>query len=133
MRLDSEKRFPDFAASQGVIGFNRANEDLYIHLDGTGEARVALTETPPTVPYLERFTHPANNWKASKERVSFVSKGQGPVYLSIRNLLPSSEYRIETGTEETSVRTDAQGTLVWKGRFDGYRKSHSVTIRKATS
>jgi polysaccharide biosynthesis protein PelA len=132
MRIDKEDRYPDFASSQGIIGFNRANDDLYVHLDGSGEARVTLTETPPKVPYLERFTHRIKDWKASEAGVSFVASGQGPAHLTIRNLKPSSEYRIESDSEEASVRTDAQGTLVWTGRFDGYRTSHPMTIRKAT-
>ncbi|MFA5504267.1 MAG: hypothetical protein WC423_02505 [Vulcanimicrobiota bacterium] len=133
LRLDNTTRYPDLAASQGVLGFNRTNGALYVHLDASGEARVALTDTPPQKPYLERFTHRIKDWKATSDLVTFVAEGQGPAHLSIRNLAPSSNYRIETRSGETSVQTDAQGTLIWQGRFDGYRQQQPVRIRKATS
>lgn len=131
MRFDRESRYPDLVKSTGVVGFNRANGDLYVHLDGSGEARVALTEQPPQQPYLGQFTHPVTGWRASKELVEFQTRGQGPVYLSIKNLAPSSSYRIETDSEQSVVKADDQGKIEWRGRFDGYRKSQIVRIRKA--
>lgn len=132
MRFDKETRYPDLDKSVGVLGFNKVNQDLYVHLDGSGEARVALTETPPKRVYLQRFTHRTKDWRASKDVVSFTASGQGPAHLRIGNLVPSSSYRIETESGEATARTDAQGSLVWQGRFDGYRKSHPVRIRKVT-
>lgn len=132
MRFDQTNAYPDMDKSQGVIGFNRANGDLYVHLDGTGEARVALTDQAPAGPYLVRYTQRISNWSISKDAVSFTSYGQGPAYLELANLSPSSSYRIETTSGERTVRTDASGTLTWSGRFDGYRKSHPFSIRKVS-
>lgn len=132
MRFDDEARFPDLQKSVGVIGFNRANDSLYVHLDGRGEARVALSEQRPSQPYVERFTHRIKDWKAAKGSISFTADGQGPAYLRIGNLIPSSSYRIDAGSGEATVRTDAQGWLEWTGRFDGYDQSHQVRLRKVT-
>lgn len=132
VRLDKEVRHPDLGASSGVIGFYRVNDDLYVHLDGSGEARIALTPTPPTTTYLARFTHRAKDWRASKEEVTFTALGQGPAHLSVANLIPSSPYRIEIDSRETIVRTNEQGVLTWQGRFDGYRQPHPFRIRKVT-
>jgi hypothetical protein len=133
IRMDKEPRFPDFTNSKGIIGFNRVNGDLYLHLDGTGETLLALTDAAPAGPYLERFTQRANNWRVQADGVSFEAEGQGPVHLSIRNLDVSSPYRIETDLEEATVRTDEQGTLVWTSRFDGYGEKHPIRIRKANT
>lgn len=133
LRLDNDKRYPDFSKSQGVIGFNRVNDDLYLHLDGKGEARLALTTTPPTSPYLEKFTHTVKDWTATPAAISFTASGQGPVHLVIRNLAPSADYRIAIRSAEATVRTDEKGTLVWRGRFDGYRQSFPIRIGKVKS
>ncbi len=130
VRFDNEARFPDFAASEGIIGFNRLNDALYVHLDGKGEAAIALTDQPPKVPYLVRFTQRIKDWKASESAVSFVADGQGPAFLEMANLVPSSSYRIQTDSLETTLRTDGQGRLIWQGRFDGYHKLHRVQLRK---
>jgi polysaccharide biosynthesis protein PelA len=130
VRFDNESRYPDLDGSTGVIGFNRANGALYVHLDGRGEAHIALTEQPTQRPYLVRFTQRVKQWKAGKTDITFTAEGQGPAYLQIGNLVPSSPYRIETDSLEATLRTDGQGTLIWQGRFDGYQKSHPVRIRK---
>ena len=132
VRFDSEARFPDFGKSTGVLGFMHLNDSLYVHLDGSGEARIALTEQAPTQTYLQKFTQRIKNWKVNPSGVSFTAEGQGPAHLQIGNLVPSASYRIEAGAVEGAFRTNAQGTLTWQGRFDGYRKSHPVRIRKVT-
>ena len=130
VRFDQEDRYPDFDKSKGVIGFGHLNGSLYIYLDGTGEALLSLSPQSPKVPYLAKFTQRVEHWKATPSAVTFVAHGQGPAELEIRNLIPSSPYRIQSGTVETAGRTDEQGTLKWQGRFDGYRQSFPVRIGK---
>lgn len=132
VRFDKDKRYPDLAKSVGVIGFNRYNDDLYVHLDGSGEARIALTDTPPKGPYVVRYTHRVHNWKATPELITFDTEGQGPVHLELTGLVPASSYRIEAGSIEGVASTDAQGTLVWESQYDGYRVKRKVRIRKVT-
>lgn len=132
VRFDSENRFPDLTRSKGVLGYNRANGALYVHLSGTGEARIALTEAAPKGPYVTRFTHPIKNWTATPDILTWETEGQGPVHLELSGLPPASQYRIQAGTIESVVSTNSQGTLVWKSQFDGYRVKRNVRVRKVT-
>ena len=130
VRFDNDNRYPDLKNSRGVVGFNRHNGALYIHTDGSGEARIAFTETPPTQPFIEQYSHSIKNWKASPDAVSFNTEGQGPVHLKMGGLIPASQYRIEAGSLEGTVSSNSQGVLEWNSRYDGYRTSRQVRIRK---
>ncbi len=132
VRFDSESRYPDLTKSQGVLGFNRANGALYVHLERGREARIALSDAAPKGPYLSKFTHPVKNWKAAPDILTWETEGQGPVYLELSGLNPASQYRIEAGSIESVVSTNSQGTLVWQSQFDGYRVKRNVRVRKVT-
>lgn len=132
VRFDAENRYPDLTKSQGVVGFNRANGALYVHLAGTGAARIALTESAPKTPYISKFTHPVKSWSTTPELLTWETEGQGPVHLELSGLIPASQYRIEAGSIESIVSTNSQGTLVWKSQFDGYRVKRKVRVRKVT-
>ena len=130
VRFDNESRYPDLLNSKGLIGFNRANKDLYLHLDGRGEATIRLTDAPPTQVYIEKFSHRIDDLKMDKNGLAFTASGQGPAHLIVRNLHPGGTYRIDDSAGETAAVADSAGTLQWTGRLTGYKKEHPFRIRK---
>ena len=132
IRFDEEPRFLDLEKSRGVLGYSHLNGNLYVHLDGQGEARIALSLSPPSQVYFERFSHRTQKVKIAPDDVSFIAEGQGPAELVLKNLSPNQPYQIQVGAESTDVVTDAQGQLVWKGRLAGYHKTTPFRIRKET-
>ncbi len=132
IRYDKEARNPDLEKSSGVLGSYHFNGDLYVHLDGKGEARILLTTSPTTKVYLERFSHRTQKVKMDPKEISFLAEGQGPAELVLRNLTATHPYQISVGDKSYKVTTDAQGRLVWEGRLDGYDKTTSFRIRKET-
>jgi len=111
IRFDNCKMFPDMQKSSGVIGFIRYQGSLYVSLDGSGEAKVFLTDTAPESIYLRESTCAANNIKIIDSIIHCEVSGFGPAKLIFSNLVKYNEYEIEFSKVLYKVKTDSQGNL----------------------
>jgi hypothetical protein len=84
VRIAQGEGYPDLARSTNVAGFNDANQSRYISL-GPLRARLVLTRTPPTAPYLVGANAPITALERSPGRLSISFGGEVPLKLSLAN------------------------------------------------
>jgi hypothetical protein len=124
LRIDQAMGYPDLARSQGIVGFADHGNDRYVHLSGEEEVVLALTQQPPSAPYLVESDAPIRRWKQGAG--SFEVSLAGP--RSVTYVMNRSE-RCRLHPEGASTRDSALGatTMPRQGR-PTRNGSHSVTI-----
>ncbi|MBI2263974.1 MAG: hypothetical protein HYU64_02180 [Armatimonadetes bacterium] len=136
IRFDSEKLFPDFGRSVGVIGYMQLNGSLYVHLDDALTHTIYLTENKPSLPYLRYGSHFVSNWRKSQDTVTFELYGTGRGSYEIGNLSPEKSYQVklkrikpkEEDVKTEIVKADAAGTISFRCDLDAYKNTYRVEV-----
>ncbi len=119
LRFDNTTLWPDLAKSRGVMGYRRWANYLYVFLKDQDSATVYLAEKKNgTIPYLEDSANLIQNWKATRDNVSFFCQGFGQGTVQINNLEPRSAYQISVldknrvdSQSARQIHSDSQGEL----------------------
>ncbi len=74
MRIPASLGYPDLPCCRGVIGYADAGSERYIHLSG-GDAHIAVTQHPPSVPFLWNANGTVSHWAAMGKGFSFDLAG----------------------------------------------------------
>jgi len=99
-----------------------------VHLNNSDEARVFLTDSKQTRPYLVQGSHRVSDWYALRRKVTFSADGWGRGEFTIANLHPNWGFTVTLDKPERQVitsRSDAAGTLEFTCAMTGPMK---VTI-----
>ncbi len=92
LRLEGTKALPDLRRSKGVVGFVKEGRRVYVHLDGSGDYLLVLTDSPP----------PWFNLISSSGVVDTYSRSDGEIELGLRSHIPV-DLEIDTGACEVVV------------------------------
>ncbi len=117
VRFDDVSLLPDLTRSQGVIGFSRWHNALYVHLTEKGEAVLYLTQIPPQTPYLEEASNLLWDWGVSVEGGTFSTRGFSEGIYHLANMAKGATYEIEVRDlsqnllNRQELKTDANGEL----------------------
>jgi polysaccharide biosynthesis protein PelA len=132
LRMDNQPKVPDLARSQGVLGYQRTGNRLYIHLDDSAVHRIAMGDKPAANRlYVERASHYVNQWKPAGNDVSFALKGTGPASFTLAGMGQNTPYKVSVaGVGEKTLRTDAAGKLTWEGTLSNYEGTYAVRISR---
>ncbi len=134
VRFEQEPRNVDLARSRGVIGFDHAHDNLYVHLDENHTHDIFLTVHAPTHPWMRTANFFVTQWHADAHRVEFMKQGWGTGHLTIAGLPAHTRWQIPTNNfaEPPFATTDANGqlTLVFE-RMEGPAPSTAVVITRA--
>lgn len=140
IRFDNCEKYPDLEKSNGVIGFNKYQNSLYIHLNDGKTQTVYLSNKVPEEVYLNHGSQKISGWKASKNKIEFNSSGIGKAEFEIKNLNKKCEYAIViTETNEQHViynektETNEMGDLIFDSSFSKYHGKYLVEITKIDS
>jgi len=127
IRFDSPARLPDLAGSQGILGYLKVGERLYVHLDEAPVHYLAWGSQAPSQPYLERASHYVERWQPG---IRFEMRGTGPASFTLAGLAPDAAYRVTVGAETQTATSDARGRLSWQGTFTQHDGRYAVEVRK---
>jgi len=139
LRIDKSPSsgFPDLSRSKGVLGYLSHQNSLYIHLNESKVQQVYLQDTEPREVYLKAASHRINEWKSTKDSVSFLTMGTGKAEFELANLLPLSTYSVVLIQEENNQtllaetrKTDKDGKLVLHSLLPGYRGRFRALISR---
>lgn len=135
VRFDAEPRSVDLAASTGVIGFWRVNQDLYVHLDDGPSHTIRLADTPPEAVYLARGSHYVEHFSAGPEEIAFESYGYGEAEFALANLEAETDYAVTITPNDAPavshvLTTDERGTLLVTHPFLTYHGRYRIHIVK---
>ena len=135
VRFDRDDLHVDLGRSKGVIGYRHltAQRALYVHLDESHDHTIVLSPQPYRGgPFVSRHTHYLEGLTLSRERVNLTMRGIGRKYLTLANMAPNSTFRVTAvvkrdlpgGSGAQSrlswvARSDARGTLDWRGDVNG--------------
>ncbi len=111
IRLDDYTGYVDVARSQGVAGFNRHNNSLYVHLDNGEESRIVFTKNKPNQPYLVKANGIVEQWKASSNKASFNLRTMGRVNFVLGGLKPEKQYNFTVDNNKFKAKTNKAGEL----------------------
>lgn len=131
LRWDNPSKYVDMARSQGVLGFLKEGNRLYVHLDSGQQHRVAWSEAPPAPGtfYLEKASHRLEGLVRKGTQVDFRLHGVGPAHFSFAGFKPG-RYRLTVqGQGERPVTVGNDGKLQWQGELDRYQGQYAVSIR----
>ncbi|MBA2657870.1 MAG: endo alpha-1,4 polygalactosaminidase [Tatlockia sp.] len=84
--MNSEQLFPDLDKSKNVIGFNKYNNDLYIHLGPQNLTRISLSKSVPIKPYLIEANAEVMRWETIDNKIIFALKGHVPLSFKLANM-----------------------------------------------
>ena len=84
VRIAQSRGYPDFARSRNIAGFDDANQSRYISL-GPDRARLVLTATPPTEPYLVSANAPVTALTRRHGAFALTLAGHVPLRLTLAN------------------------------------------------
>jgi polysaccharide biosynthesis protein PelA len=85
-RLPNAQEFPDFKKSSNIIGFNKANQDLYIHLGNKPDTWLTLSQEPASEPYLINANAMITQWRNHADLLTFTLKGYVPLQFQLANM-----------------------------------------------
>lgn len=75
VRFDYEEQWPDLDRSEGVLGFSKWNDYLYVHLEKDGPAVLSLTPERPRKPYLKEASAYVDELDLNPESIDFKTRG----------------------------------------------------------
>lgn len=110
VRFDGESRLPDLTRSKGIVGFNRWEGSLYLHLAPEGEATLYLTDAEPTVPYLVDASAPLSQIAFTDEGITFATRAFGSAEFRFAKLPPESDYLVEIEGAGASARRNVKSS-----------------------
>lgn len=115
VRFDGESRFPDLVRSKGILGFNRWEGSLYLHLAPEGEATLYWTDAEPMVPYLVDGSAPLSQMAFTDGEITFATRAFDSAEFRFAKLPAETDYLVEiegAGTSaRRSVKSSASGEL----------------------
>ncbi len=133
VRFDKQEQYPDFKRSQGIIGFKRWNDSLYVHLDESNKVILYFSVHKPKDPFLSSASAIIDNYTVSKENVQFETDVIGISKYHFINLLPDTKYKLKVHNltknfiSEKIVQSNRKGELSVEIDMTGHIK---VTIYK---
>ena len=95
VRFDATKAAVDLARSRGVLGFSHHQGSLYVHLAGSDEAFVVLTDRPAAVRYLVQASHRVTAWSREGDTLAFRMAGVGAKTAEIGGLPAGYQATVE--------------------------------------
>lgn len=125
VRFDDEQRIPDLMRSEGVLGFARLPQGLYVSLmPGRKKASLVMQREPAGAgrPYIREAAGWITDFQVKDKRIRLSYKGFGKGMLGIGGLPPKQAYRVAGSALPLSgntVATDADGVLFVKGITTG--------------
>ncbi|PIR18120.1 MAG: hypothetical protein COV46_01220 [Deltaproteobacteria bacterium CG11_big_fil_rev_8_21_14_0_20_49_13] len=111
IRFDNEKNNVDMKRSKGVLGFNRYQGSLYVHLDNGKESDIFLTGAHATAPYLVKAAGSIKDWAVSNGGISFKLRAIGRLSFVIGGLSADSTFKVTADKRVSSIRADKNGEL----------------------
>lgn len=96
--------WPDLQASSGVIGYRETRQGLFIHLNpDKHEARLVLTDSPSSSPFLEQATGTLENIQISSQQITFRYTGHTPGRVVIAGIPSGTDYELFSGTDRAAL------------------------------
>ncbi|KAA3620103.1 MAG: hypothetical protein DWQ05_05075 [Calditrichaeota bacterium] len=111
IRFDHCELQPDLKKSANVIGFNKYQGSLYIHLGNAEKSRIALSEKPVTAIYLKKSSHSLQNYFHLENKIQFEVRGFGPGHFTFCNLQSGQKYVVLINGIQQQFMTNEQGDL----------------------
>lgn len=114
VRFDGPVGRPDLDRSRGVLGFRLHQGSLYVHLDSSDDALVALAEDAPSRPYVETSTAALHDVAIGADGgLTFAASSLGGAVVTWANVA-GEEYGLTIEGEPAPgvLRADADGRLV---------------------
>jgi hypothetical protein len=88
VRFDHEKRFPDMVKSQGILGFSRWKNYIYVFLSDENEALLYWADDIPKTPYLKKSSGLISNYHAAENEIRYHTRGFGKTEFLWAGLVP---------------------------------------------
>lgn len=130
IRFDNETNNVDLNRSQGVIGFNHFQGNLYVFLDAKKSHEIYRTAARPQRPYVMEASVQIRNFSASSGRLKFEKKGWPANAIVFGGMQADKDYWVHVGGRHTLVKSNPQGQLS-VGFEKGEGAGDFVTVRIA--
>ncbi len=126
VRFDNETRYPDLIMSQGVLGYRRWENALYVHLADAEEALLHWTDEAPLQPFLEQAGNIVQELELSEEAINFRTHGYFKGMFVFQNMKPEAVYEVTSYDdnhlvmEEKRFRANSAGRLEIRITVEGH-------------
>lgn len=117
VRFDGEPRDPDLARSRGVIGHNRHQGSLYVHLDERTPREIVFSTSAAVLAHVTEANFEITRFERRGLSLHFQKRGWWNSEMVLAGLQPGRGYRSRVGALSISSRADSTGRLLL--RFPG--------------
>ena len=121
VRLDGKDVYPDLDQSTGIIGFDKWQDHIYVHLDEGDHAVLYLATKPSKKPYLEEASTVLNDYEITDKSISFITRSFRPAVYKFANMRPGKSFPVSAflpGLKDpiykSKARADSTGKLLLK-------------------
>lgn len=117
LRWQENRGKPELASGSNIIGFNKVNDDIYIHLGTANESVLRFTPTAPTRPYLIDANADVSEWtQVNPGLIRFTLQGFLPLEFKLANmsrcqLHQNGQLITATNTDTYSIKGMNHGTF----------------------
>jgi hypothetical protein len=86
------------------MGYRETRQGLFIHLNpDKHEARLVLTDSPSSSPFLEQATGTLENIQISSQQITFRYTGHTPGRVVIAGIPSGTDYELFSGTDRAAL------------------------------
>lgn len=128
VRFDSEERDPDLSRSLGVIGYNRHQGSLYVHLDEKAPREVVFSSSAVTLPHVAEANFEITRFERREDSLRFQKRGWWSSQMVLAGLEPGRGYRMRSGASSKTADADASGRLALSFPGEGGAASTEVSV-----
>ena len=86
LRMPPDLLYPNLTASEGIVGYRKLSQGLYVSLDGSETINLSFANTQIQVPYLLHANASVQYWRKNNNSIEFRLVGHQPVELVIAGL-----------------------------------------------
>jgi len=125
---------PDMSLSKGVLGYIHLAGQTYVHLDGSSERTIALSDAEKLEPHLRQSTFIVDSGDFSADAVKLTCRGFGKAYFSLAGLQAGKRFSATLCGEDgkavfsRSVQADDGGVAEVRLSLDGPPRSYTLTM-----
>jgi len=119
LRMPLDYPLPDITDSQGIVGYRKLPQGLYVSLDGNETIKLSTAELQAQVPYLLHANATVRYWRQNNGFIAFRLVGHQPVELALAGLEKNCIVKNAAGTQLEGRQKQDSLEFKFKGKDTG--------------
>ena len=119
LRMPPDLPYPNLTASEGIVGYRKLPQGLYVSLDGNKTIKLSAAGGQDHVPYLLHTNARVRYWQRNNSSIQFRLIGHQPVELALAGLEKNCLVKNAAGTPLQGRQKQDSREFKFKGKDTG--------------